>query len=178
MLSFRERSERSARAYTRGVAGKSKAPRKPPVSASGVHGSGSRLRLMQRDAFALRERSAEADKNANGSGASEKNKNRRMVLNEPNESGAERRAYAPRGFSGRGASRRDVDVFDAKGPRRFDHSISARLNARAPVSPSRVTRRGGPQSARVSQRASPHSPAKRKPEQVTPEAFIIARPGR
>lgn len=178
VLSFRERSERSARAYTRGAAGKSKAPRKPPVSASGVHGSGSRLRLMQRDAFALRERSAEAGANTNGSGASDKNKNRRMVLNEPNESGAERRAYAPRGFSGRGASRRDVDVFDAKGPRRFDHSISARLNARAPVSPSRVTRRGGPQSARVSQRASPHSPAKRKPEQVTPEAFIIARPGR
>ena len=180
VLSFRERSERSARAYTRGVAGKAKAPRKPPVSASGVHGSGSRLRLMQRDAFALRERSAEAGANANGSGASEKNKNRRMVLNEPNESGAERQAYAPRGFSGRGASRRDVDVLDASGPRRFDHSIStARLNARAPVSPSRVTRRGGPQSARVSRGlASPHSPAKRKPEQVTPEAFIIARPGR
>ena len=179
VLSFRERSERSARAYTRGVAGKSKAPRKPPVSASGVHGSGSRLRLMQRDAFALRERSAEAGANANGSGASEKNKNPRMVLNEPNESRAERRAYAPRGFSGRVASRRDVDVFDASGPRRFDHSISAQRNARAPLSPSRVTRRGGPQSARVSRGlASPHSPAKRKPEQVTPEAFIIARPGR
>jgi hypothetical protein len=134
--------------------------------------------LMQRDAFALRERSAEAGANANGSGASEKNKNPRMVLNEPNESRAERQAYAPRGFSGRVASRRDVDVFDASGPRRFDHSISAQRNARAPLSPSRVTRRGGPQSARVSQRASPHSPAKRKPEQVTPEAFIIARPGR
>jgi kinesin family protein 18/19 len=180
VLSFRERSERSARAYTRGVAGKSKAPRKPPVSASGVHGSGSRLRLMQRDAFALRtSRSAETGANANGSGASDKNKNRRMVLHEPNESRAERQGLSPRGFSGRGASRRDVDVFGASGPRRFDHSIStARLNARAPVSPSRVTRRGGPQSARVSQRASPHSPAKRKPEQVTPEAFIIARPGR
>ena len=167
VLSFRERSGAPARVFSRGVAGTSKPTRKPPVSASGVHGSGSRLRAMQRDA--LRERSAEADANAkkNGSGASENVS--KTFLREPG--GAERRA-APR----------PENVFGASSAR-FDRSVSlsARLNARAPkTSPSRVTRRGGggPQSARFSQRASPHSPAKRRPEQVTPEAFIIARPGK
>ena len=172
VLSFREkkRSGAPARVFSRGVAGTSKPTRKPPVSASGVHGSGSRLRAMQRDA--LRERSAEADATAtkNGSGAKKK---KETFLREPAKGGAERRA-APR----------PENVFGASSAR-FDRSVSlsARLNARAPkTSPSRVTRRGGggggPQSARFSQRVSPHSPAKRAPEQVTPEAFIIARPGK
>ena len=100
--------------------------RKPPVSASGVHGSGSRLRAMQREA--ARERSART---------------------------ADRGIRGDRGFDPRG------------GLTVHTHAMHR--------SPSTERHRGG--SARVSGPRSPHSPARRRPPVVTPEAFVIARPG-
>lgn len=135
VLSFRDRDSFAA---TKTAATKTvrerlvKAPkgrkegRKPPVSASGVHGSGSRLRAMQREA--ARERSART---------------------------------ADRGLS--------LQRIDPRG------GSTVHTHAYVHRSPSTERHRGG--SARVSGPRSPHSPARRRPPVVTPEAFVIARPG-
>jgi len=127
VLSFRDRDSsqtKTAYAVRERLVKAPKAPkalsgRKPPVSASGVHGSGSRLRAMQREA--ARERSART---------------------------------ADRGI---------------------DPRLTVHTHAYSHRSPSTERHRGG--SARVSGPRSPHSPARRRPPVVTPEAFVIARPG-
>ena len=143
VLSFRDRDSsqtKTAYAVRERLVKAPKAPkalsgRKPPVSASGVHGSGSRLRAMQREA--ARERSARtADRFQ-----SEKVENRGI--------------RGDRGFDPRGG-------------------LTARTHA-THRSSSTERHRGG--SARVSGPRSPHSPARRRPPVVTPEAFVIARPG-
>ena len=135
VLSFRDRDSGTAYAVRERLvkAPKALSGRKPPVSASGVHGSGSRLRAMQREA--ARERSART---------------------------------ADRGNRRNG------------GDRGFDPSTHTGLTARTHAthrSPSTERHRGGSRSARVSGPRSPHSPARRRPPVVTPEAFVIARPG-